>query len=155
MHVPDFSSLAPATVGPVQIGDRWWIVHEADPDSADRFRAANLRTASLTFNEDDTKTMRGLEGLAKSESVLIRANVYEVEGKDGKLRMDGDDPDKKHLVDDATYKRWPTRLRRWLFDTIKEISDLDENDTEESLERQIARLQKRLAKLRGLAKDPT
>lgn len=155
MHVPDFSSLAPAFAGPINIGGRWWIVHEADPDTADKYRAAGLRGVEMAVNDnDDTRTLKKLEHIHKVEPILNTNCTFEVEGETGKLRLDSDgNPDKKYLVPADVYKRWPSRVRRWLYDTIKDISDLDEKDTVENLEKQIARLQRRLEKVR--AENPT
>lgn len=135
----DFDDDAPVQSEiPVTYQKTEYVLVEASGEVATRYQNAIFRSSKL----DDGKLV-GMDGLADASLILVSGCLFPV--KDGKRGPN---------VSLATVKSWPNRLVKQLFETARDMSDLGDNDTVESLEKQIAGLQKRLKTLREKGKSP-
>lgn len=75
------------------------------------------------------------EGLFDVAALLVSLCLFE---------KDGNKPVRLEAV-----KAWPKRVVERLYDQAKAVSDIDQPDTPEQVEKQIAALQERLSQLRG------
>jgi len=137
----DFADLEPVRLS-IKIGKKPFVLCEADGDAGAKYRSAAARSARL----NDGKVI-GVEGIGDIEPLLVSRCLYYAD-EQGRLRVDDDDkPVRKYLVEEGTIRSWPDRVQKALFNKVKEISGLDETDTIEKIEKQIANLQKKRAKL--------
>lgn len=144
--VLDFDGLEPIEV-PFKLFGRDYILREPSEDAAAKFRNANLKGLRM----QDGK-VSGAEGLADSQKLLLSQCLYYAD-KDGNLPLDKDgDPDPRFLVAVQRVGKWPARVAKPIFERAKELGKLAEDETEESLVKQIAKLQEQLARKRG--EDP-
>lgn len=121
---------------PVSIGGEKYTLCEADEAAGAAYRNARVRGAKLEEGGDVTSLPSDIGGL---QALLVCRCLYYCK-EDGNLGA---------LVPQSTVRKWPSRIVRPLFDKVMEISELEEEeDTTESLEKQIARLEKRLMRLR-------
>lgn len=131
-------------------GTKMWAT-EADGEAAGKYRAASLRGVEMDIKEDGSRTSKKMDSIVDTEPVLVSQCLY-LAGDDGELRLNSDgDPEKAFLVPLSKVKKFPSRLQKELFERIKSVSDLDESDTVEKLDKEIAKLQARKDKL--LAKE--
>lgn len=122
-----FESPARAEV-PVKIGDRSYILREADEGAATEWRLYNMRHTHLANGK-----VVGVSN-ADAEVLLVSLCLFEKEA-DGKERR----------VIVPQIKQWPPRIVRVLFQKAKEISQLSEEKPED-IKKQIEALQKKLEK---------
>lgn len=147
-----FDTLAPITV-PIVGLDKPYILREADADAKATYQSATARAAR--FNEEGT--VSSVEGLGNVEPQLVAACLYEAECDDKddpdtyRLRLTPQgDVDKRYLVKESVVRKMKSSVVSKLFDTIKDISEFEEGkETEESLQKQIDKLTKRLNKLKS------
>jgi hypothetical protein len=132
----NFDTLAPIEV-PVKIAGRNYVLREATGEAAGKYRAASLRGAEIT-HDDETgqRTIKRLESAADVEPLLVSLCLFDV-------------TDGERTVSIETVKAWPARVQRALFEKAKEISQLDEADDLAALERQAARLQARIERAKN------
>lgn len=145
-----FDSLEPIQV-PRRLGNKAYIILEASESARVAYQNAGARAAR--FNSEGN--LSGVEGVANIEPLLVSLCLYEADFTDiedkstYKLRLNQNgDPDSKYLVPVQVINKWPGRIVGAIFDTIKDISEMEKED-EQSLEKQVAKLQKRLDKLRS------
>ena len=145
----DWTSLAPFQE-PIKIVDKTYIIVEADGPAGDDFRAASLRGVEMVFDDDaGTRTVRKLEGISSVEALLISKCLYFADDT-GRLRLDAEgNPDKQFLVPAKIVQAWPNRLRKSLFEKIKEVSDLGERDDLDSLIKQRNRLNAKIERIQS------
>lgn len=137
----DFTNLQPVRLA-FNIGKKQYVLCEADGDAGAKYRSAAVRAAKM----NDGKVI-GLEGIGDIEPYLVSRCLYHVDDK-GNLRVDdNDNPIKKYLVTEAEVRSFPDRVQKAVFNKIKEISSLDETDTIEKINKQIASLQAKRTKL--------
>jgi hypothetical protein len=110
----DFSGLEPIEI-PVTIGDTNYILMEASGDSSAKFRNMMLNNTELVDGKPTKVT-----NYANVESYLVFLCLR---------YADGDKKDKQ--VPHEVVKRWPARVVKKLYETAKEISELDEDDDDE------------------------
>ena len=110
---------------------------EADTGAAARCRSENLKCHKL----DDGKLVR-IEDTGKLEPLLVALCTFKaVPSKNGSTDFRRMAPEQ---IND-----WPSSKTKALYSKIREMSPgLEENETVESLEKQISRLTKRLEELR-------
>lgn len=111
-----------------KIGDVDYILREASGEAAIKF--SNAKLANLTLN--DGKVTK-VAGMANIQPLLI--SLCLTEKATGKP------------VSEATIKGWPSRIQTALFDKAKEISEIDQEVTKESLEKIITDAHLQLAEL--------
>lgn len=132
----DFDSLELTEV-PVKLGGKKYILKEASIEAHRLY--TNKAVGSTKLSKDGTVT--SIVGAADIQPYLVSLCLF-YEGGDGK----------HHPVSEQVIKSWPSRVGKKLFQAIKQISDFkDEDDSRESLLRQKAEIE---AKLAALDKDP-
>lgn len=137
----DFSDLEPVRLA-FNIGKRKFILCEADGDAGAKYRSAAVSAAKM----NDGKVIR-VDGMGDIEPMLVSRCLFYAD-ENGHLRVDdNDNPIKKYLVEEAVIRSWPDRVQKALFNKVKEISGLDDTDTLEKVDKQIANLQKKREKL--------
>lgn len=140
----DFNDLNPIEL-PVTLGTKRYVLREAGGGDAIEYRNAQLRATRLGPNGKPV----GLDGLADAESLLVSRCLYEAEPQTGALRTltDGT-PDRRYRVAEEQVRELPARVLKVLFAEAKRISQLDEGETVEALEKQAAEIQTRIRELR-------
>lgn len=126
---------------PVKIGQKELILREASTDVAVRYRNASTRAAKMV----DGKLV-GVDGVAEVLPILVQGCLFEV------VTIGNARTERQVLM---TYVRdLPYRIVKPLFDKAKSISKgLEDTPTLESLDEQIADLQKQRADLAALTPE--
>lgn len=130
----DFDDLKRIEI-PVKLEGKRYILREATAEGARQFR--NLATAAYRLTDGK---LSGLQGSGDVEILLISLCLFEVYSE----VVNGIAVDKFRPVIALQIKNFPSRVTKYLFDTAKEISELGEKDTVDSLEKQIKALQEKL-----------
>lgn len=131
----DFSDLTPIEI-PVKIGSKSYVLREASGDVACRYR--NKLLQSTRFSDGKPSS---IEGMADAEPLLISLCLWE--------KYDDKGATKERPVLLQEVRSWPSKIQKKLFDTAKRISELDEEETEESLLKIMRDTQKKLNELRA------
>lgn len=160
MH-DDFSDLTPRISTPINIGGQWYVLREADMPTEDAYNAARLRGTRIISNEDKgTKQFEGFGGLNDVPYILIGGCLFKINGpSDGKKFASGEEivysqlnnETKQPVAVGVAFLRaanWPSRLRKYLLSEARKISELDDKETVEELEREVARLQAKIERMR-------
>ena len=125
-------SLLPTEI-PVTIDGKAYVLREASEAAAVQYRDITINGAKM----QDGKVV-GVHGISRAEPTLVSLCLFE-KGDKGEV-----------AVAFATVASWPARVVKDLFENAKRISHLnEEEETVETLEKQIAALQERLAAKRG------
>jgi hypothetical protein len=142
-----FVDLEPTKI-PVNIGNvRYWLV-EADEGAAVQYRDAGIAAARF-----DDGNLVGVRGIADVQSLLVSLCLFRAidvtpENPRGRVPLDKvGNFDKAALVPRQMVRQWKPVVVKSLFDTAKKISRLEESESVESIDKQIAGLQKRREKL--------
>jgi len=114
---------------PVSIAKIKYVLREANGKAAQAYRAATVK--GLSVSKDGT--MQHLSSSMVAEHVLVSHCLFK---EDSGLGVGLD-----------VIQSWPNRIIRPLFDRAKEISDLDDTETKESIQKEISKLQDRLEKI--------
>jgi hypothetical protein len=155
-QIPDFASLEPRVyppkdTPPLQIGDAFFRLREADMPTEDAYRAESLRGVTVTSDDDSGKRqIGGIGRITLATYTLIGGCLFRC-NRDGTFAEVSPET-KQPVAVGANFVRaanWPARLRKFLFAKAKEISELDEKETPEEVEKEIERLKKRLERMRG------
>ncbi len=142
--VIDFGDAEPEEIT-VKIKNKLYILREPVADVVIRWR--NAQASKARFNAEGNFVSVG--NIADSEPFLLSMCLYAADDV-GNLRLNKDgEPDNSFLVPEKQIRKWTNNVQRGLFDKIKEMGWLDEVETADSLKKQIANLQKRLAKVEG------
>jgi hypothetical protein len=137
MYEPmDFSNDAEPIVIPVKIGKKNYVLKEASEDAVTKYRAAQSRGG---FVEENGRFAIP-EGASEAESVLVAACLYEVYQHEGE--------DKERPVILSQVRAWKHSIVRQLFDRVREISNLEQPKDAAVIEKEIAKLHEKLAKLK-------
>lgn len=140
----DFNDLSPQET-PVTYLGKSYILREASEGAACQYRNAILRSTKLGADGKPTS----IEGLADAEPILISQCLYAAD-KDGGIRTTPNgDPDPKSLVPLYTVRSWPSRAVKPMFNWVKRVSDLEEKDSRDGLERKFRATVKDLFSLAG------
>lgn len=132
MHNLDFTNLAPIEIPVTIAGEEPMVLREATAGAARDWRAAIIRSQKVDGRGFDAS-------ITETELLLVSLCLfYKAADAQGNARR----------VPVATVRNWQNRITKSLFETAKEISGLIEEDTEESLEKDIATAQEKLAKLK-------
>jgi len=98
---------------PVYIGDTVYTLKEATIGVAAKYRNALLDCATLGPDGKPSK----FSGMADVEPLLVSLCLFDVDGNEVPL---------------ATVNQWPSRIVKQLFNRVKEVSDLDEDEEDSS-----------------------
>lgn len=112
LSVINFDSLAPQSF-PVTLEGRTYTLWEASADAGVKYRDGIAKRVRIKDGKPS-----GLEGHADLEAPLIAACLKDPDGK---------------LVPEATIKAWPHRVQRAIFNKLKEMSQLEEDPSKNSL----------------------
>lgn len=124
----NFDDLTPIEI-PVSIGVKQYVLCEATGTAGVAFN--NARTKGIKFSNEGKPN--SISGVADVEPLLVSLCLFEtVEG--------GRKP-----VPITTVQSWPYRVMKDLFDRAKEISNLDESETLEDLQKQKTEIDKKIA----------
>ena len=116
----------------VYVGGVTYLLRETSGDASIRYE--NARMDRLTRNEEGKIT--GTRDLADLTPLLVSLCLFKEDGSS---------------VGEATIRSWPSRVQEALVSRAREISGM--NDTVESLEKQIAILQKQLTRVKEQEAD--
>jgi len=122
---------------PVSIGDKPYVLCEADEATAVAYRNAQVRGASV----DSKGQMIQLGSVGGIEPLLVSRCLLQLVLKDDGTEM------KRLPVSEKVILKWPSRIVRPLFDKAKQISQLDEPVTLDGLYKQLAQIQERIAEM--------
>ena len=124
----DFGDITPIIV-PVTISGEQYELREANGNVACQYRNALLKCTQLGPEGKPHK----IDGMADVEPLLVSLCMYD---------------SGNHPVPITKVRSWPSRIVKELFNTAKKISQIDEEETVASLEKEKAAVEKRLDKLR-------
>lgn len=137
-----FDSLEPKEQKVSLVGEAH-ILREATEAAAVNYLNVHARAAK--FSADGKPA--GLDNVAEADPTLLSQCLYKA-GPDGRIVTTPDGrPDPKTLVRLATILSWPSRVVVPMVAWVKEVSELERKDTVESIDEQIAQLQKKRQKL--------
>lgn len=142
----DFESLELIEV-PVKIGDVKYVLHEADEGAAKAYQNARMRGAKL----DDGKVSWQLtEDLAGIPSMMLSLCLFRLteEGKPFSSPVSLREITGYREGNGIVHKGWPARIVKPVFKRLKDISELDDDETLESLQEQQEELGNRIAKIK-------
>lgn len=132
----NFDDLTPLEI-PVLFRDKKYKLYEATEDAARQYN--NSQTKCTEFSEGGVSGIKG--PLADSRSLLLSLCLFNV----------NEQGDKGSPVPLKFILSWPARVVKPLFEKLKEISGIDEDEeSEDSLKKEIEKLQ---VKLTNLQKD--
>lgn len=136
----DFSDLT-VFEQPVTMPDgRKFVLREATEEAALAYRYASLRGMEMVVDDDSgDRTTRRMEAIAEVEPLLVQLCLW--------------DGDRRNPTLDYV-KGQPSRVVKALFTKVKDVSDLGETEDLPTLEKQLAKLNARIAKARGRDADP-
>lgn len=146
----DFSSLEPIAL-PVTLpgrkkGDppRKCVLREASEEIAAKFNSAVTRAVRMADGK-----MIGMDGIGEAEAILVQGCLFEVvPGPSGT----GPETERPFVIGEV--RALPHRIVRPLFERAKDISQLGGgDDTEDSLTKEIAKLQTKLDGIRAAKVD--
>lgn len=115
---------------------REYVLREPSEAAVLLFRQAQLKGGSMV----EGKTTVSIERIYESQSILVASCTFE------KLKDGAESQAKAEVV-----KSFPARVVKDLFQRAKKMGELDEDDTEEGIAKQIEALEKRLAAKRSVA----
>ena len=115
---------------PVTIGDKKYVLVEASEDAACQFRNATMAGTQMRGRK-----VTKLGTMANAAPGLVSRCLFEDDGVGRKA------------VPVATIYRWPARIIKQLFEWIKKNSDLEEDETLESLREEQAEIAEKIADL--------
>ncbi len=133
-----FTDLKPIEIR-VTIGDDKYVLVEASGAAACEWQNSLLRGTRL----GPDGRPESLDGMADAEPKLVSLCLF-------RILSDGPQIGGRVPVALTTIKGWPGRVQRLLYKKAREISQLDDEDTEESLTRRIAELQLKLDKIKAV-----
>jgi hypothetical protein len=125
----DFNDLAPREEV-VRIAGATYVLREASEGAVVQWKNSHLRSTRMT---DGKITSFG--DMADSEPLLVHLCLY-VPGLDGKIRLRDGQPDDSTRVPLSRVRSWPARVVKPIFERAKAISELEEKETQEALEKQ-------------------
>lgn len=124
---------------PVTIGGKDYIIREADGDTAAKFRGMQISHLKLT----DGKASGINPGMSESELFLVSKTLYRKVPEATKENPNA----VPTLVPLSVIRLWPDRITGRAFEIAQEISGLKTAETKESLLKQRAEIDKKLAEI--------
>lgn len=112
----------------VTIDGQQYVLKEASEGASIVYRDAHVKAARIKEVDGGTRES-SFGNLADSDALLVSMCLFKVgAGKDGGSLAP---------VDVRTVKSWPTRVVKQLYKKVREISDMQELDSEEALQKQV------------------
>lgn len=140
----EFDDLAPTEIK-VRIGKDHYLLREASTDAATKYRNAQIAAMRVSDGK-----VTGMAGIADTDPLLVSLCLFPLENGVPKLDRHGWPVN----VPISFVRGLRNKITKVLVEKIRSISDLDEEDTEESLSTQISLLQDRLAAIRQTEDSP-
>jgi hypothetical protein len=110
----------------------------------------NVISAAMKFGPDG-KPVGVVGNINDADTVLLANCLYEAD-EGGRVRlMPSGDPDPRYLVSAQKIRNWPARVVKPLVEKLKEITQLNEAETKDSLDEKIMELREQRAKLEAAA----
>jgi hypothetical protein len=133
----DFNDLAPVAIY-FKHGPKEYVLREASEDIIVKYQNIQIGAARMAEGK-----VVGISGLADAEPALVAGCVFEViYASDGTVRSE-----KPMTIQEI--RTWPHRIVKPLFNDIKEMNGLNEEDNIEVLEARIKNDQERLTRLKS------
>lgn len=129
----NFDSLALIEV-PVTIEGKKYVLREASEAAAADYRNASIAGAKV----EDGQLTEMPSNLAGVQALLVARCLFPLEGGEPSPRP----------IAQNVLNGWPSRVIKPLFEKVKEISELDEDESLEELQKQRSKLDERIAKLK-------
>ena len=119
-----------------------YVLKEASSLAVTKFQNAAMKSFKMEMDEDGkTKTLiDGSGSLADQAPLLLSMCLYKKGVKDDKTTLSA--------VSMTAINSWPNRVVKSLFEKAKEISDFGEDETVETLEKEVEKTQSRIEKLK-------
>ena len=125
-----------------------YLLREASSQAACRFRDAMMRTTKV----DDGKVVGYSASWGEAEMLLVSQCIFQKHADNGQWVPLGGNEQQALL----TIRQWPQAATQKLLDKVRDISGMNDMDTEEIVEKRIEMLTKQLEALRRKSKpDPT
>lgn len=132
---------------PIVMGNKKYVLREASEGAVCKWRNVQIRSAK--FDEKGKLSSPG--DVADSEPTLVSECVFETINPDNSVVIvtfpDGSQHSPGQKVSFNKVCNWPSRIVRPLFERIKQISGLNEVETEETLNEKIGKLQEELEEI--------
>lgn len=140
----DFDDAAPHCE-PVRVNGKvlYWL-HEASEGDAAKFTSARAKTARMVNGK-----VVGVEGGGEIPSLLVSLCLYRADSNGEMPRLKDGSPDVSRRIPQSVILSWKPRMVQRLFERAKTISELGEQETEESLLKQVEEINERLKELRA------
>lgn len=120
-----FDTLQPVEVSVKLGGEQYWL-KEASEAAAVAYRNASAAAVKMEAGE-----VSGLGDVGDVEPLLVSYCLWR------------ETPDGRKPVPVSTVRGWPAKVVKAIFNRVKEISELDEPETVEQVDKQIVRLQRK------------
>lgn len=134
--------LAPIRI-PVTVRGKRYILSDATAGAVVQYRNALMKSTRMIDGK-----VSGVEGMADAEPLLVSLCLSNL-SKDDPLAPATDPGGNPVPVGIAVVKSFPSSAMKILFDRIKEISGLNDDESEETLAKRIEVDQKKLASMRA------
>jgi hypothetical protein len=135
-HTFAFSGLEPVEI-PFSWAGKNYVLREGSADVVSKFKNKLLSCARV--GEDGDVKNAGMQGLGDLGPLLVAGCTFEkVETPSGTAYRQ---------LNEATIRQWPERVVKELYEKASQITPMDDEETVESLDKQIELLQKKKSKL--------
>ncbi len=150
LHTLIFDDLTPREEA-VKIGKDWYLLREASEWAACAYRNEGMKGARF----EDGK-LRSVDGVANVEPLLVHLCLFfavgdppdGTNGSNGTLKVAMEPTRGDPLnVPLKTVRSWPSRIVKPLFDRAKQLSELEEDESEEFIKEQIKVYTEKLEKI--------
>lgn len=129
-----FDDITPIEV-PVKVGQLEFVLREATGESAVKYTNAKLKRLSLGADGKPSS----FAGMGDLEPYLVSLCLFTAKRERPELN--------NQPVHEADIRAWPHKIQKKLFDIAKQISEIDQDQSKDDLEKIIADAQKRIAEL--------
>ncbi len=128
-----------------KINKKVYLVTEADTAAVTAYRNACMRATKLSDGK-----VSGMEGMANADPLLVSLCTFETDSK-GNPSIDA--IGRPLRVPLMVVDTWPGRVTKTLYNWIKEVSEIEDLDDEEALDKEIERLNKKKTELKERKKS--
>jgi hypothetical protein len=137
----DLNDITPIVI-PFDYQGTAYVLKEANGDAATKYQNHNVMHTKI---KEDGKP-QAMPGIVDSEPMLVGLCVF--------TKVEADKGPSGKPVGEELVRTWPYRLQNKLYLKAKEISEIGQKDTVESLQKEITEAQTKLAKLQAVKGDP-
>lgn len=132
MEALDFSSVKVAEIKVNNLLGKNYILREAKGATVVEFNDMRLKATRMS----DGKVV-GIDGMANAEPFLVSRCLFEVDAEG-----------KETAISPGVVKSFPGHVMTRLYIEAKKLSKIDEEETEETVMKEMARLQKKIVEIR-------